>query len=107
MSRTANGPASGPPRTAKAPPRTSAPGNCEVVLAPARHMSSLLKLPQPTQFVEFGTQSATHSATLPTMSKAPRVETHPLREPVGVVNVGSTAGALQSVAPLAGPGPGE
>src|SRR4029453_8689178 len=97
MSRTANGPASGPPRTANAPPRTSAPGAVAVVLAPARHMSSLLKLPQPTQFVDCGTQSAPHSATLPTMSKAPRAETHPLREAVGVVNVGTLLAVLQSV----------
>ena len=70
-------------RTAKkAPPRSSAPGKFDVVLAPARYMSSLLALAQPGQFVEFGTQSATHSARLPTMSKAPRAETQLLRAPV-------------------------
>src|SRR5881296_3851318 len=75
-SRTASGP------TKTAPPRSSAPGKFDVVLAPARYMSSLLALAQPGQFVEFGTQSATHSARLPTMSKVPRAETQPLRAPV-------------------------
>src|SRR5262245_34184184 len=106
VARTASGPASGPPRTAKAPPRSSAPGKFAVVLAPARPMSSLLKPPQPGLFVEAGTQSATHSATLPTISKAPRAETQPLRAPVGVVNVGTTPTLLQSVVPLSGPGSG-
>ena len=49
---------------------------------PGEIMSSLLALAQPGQFVEFGTQSATHSARLPTMSKAPRAETQLLRAPV-------------------------
>src|SRR5207253_3869179 len=71
-------------RTAKKapPPRSSALGKFDVVFAPARYMSSLLALAQPGQFVEFGTQSATHSARLPTMSKAPRAETQLLRAPV-------------------------
>src|SRR5262249_47891050 len=103
MSRTASGPASGPPRTTNAPPRTSAPGEFDVVLAPARHMSSSLKLAQPGQFVEAGTQSATHSATLPTMSKAPRAETQLLRAPV---RDGPSPAVLQSVVPLSGPGSG-
>src|SRR5262249_39734807 len=84
VARTASGPASGPPRTAKAPPRNSAPGKFDVVLAPARHISSSLKPAQPGQLVEAGTQSATHSARLPTMSKAPRAETQLLRAPVSV-----------------------
>src|SRR5512147_1005026 len=88
---------------AKAPPRTSAPGLLLVVLAPARHISSLLKLAQPGQFVGAGTQSATHSATLPTMSKAPRAETQLLRAPVrGRLSLL----VLQSVVPLSGPGSG-
>src|SRR4029453_14869489 len=98
-SLTASGPANGLPT----PPRISAPGKFEVVLAPARHMASLLKPPQSGQLVDWGTQSATHSAPLPTMSKAPRAETHALREPVGDVNVGATPGGLQSVVPLSGP----
>src|SRR5262245_49712539 len=69
VAQTASGPASGPPTAAKAPPRSSAPGKVSSVLAPARHMSSLLKPAQPGQFVEAGTQSATHSARLPTMSE--------------------------------------
>jgi hypothetical protein len=60
----------------------SAPGPLLVVLAPARHMMSSLKLAQPGHSAETGTQSATHSITLPTMSNAPRAETHPLRDPV-------------------------
>src|SRR5262249_22231058 len=57
-SPTVSGPANGPKK--KAPPRTSAPGAVEVVLAPARLIRSLLKPPQPGEFVEAGTQSATH-----------------------------------------------
>src|SRR5262245_19772603 len=100
MSRTASGPAVGPKK--KAPPRTRAPGKVEVVLAPTRHISSLLKPAQPRQFVEFRTQSATHSARLPTMSKAPRAETQLLRAPVGD-RPGPSPEVLQSVVPLSGP----
>src|SRR6185369_17410023 len=82
-SRTASGPAIGPPREAQAPPRNSAPGLFWVVLAPERHMLSLLKLAQPGHIVDCGTQSSTHSARLPTMSKAPRAETQSRRAPVG------------------------
>src|SRR4030095_1932209 len=103
---TASGPASGPSATTKPPPRTNAPGKFKVVLAPARHMASLLKPPQPGQFADAATKSATHSARLPTMSKAPRAETQLLRAPVGVVNVGTTPVLLQSVVPLSGPGAG-
>src|SRR5262245_47791022 len=105
VARTASGPASGPPWTAKAPPRSSAPGKVAVVLAPARHISSSLKPPQPGQLVEAGTQSATHSARLPTMSKAPRAETQLLRAPVGD-RPGPSPEMLQSVVPLSGPGSG-
>src|SRR5262245_15032130 len=103
MSRTASGPAREPKKNA--PPRTSAPGKFAVVLAPARHISSSLKPPQPGQLVEAGTQSATHSARLPTMSKAPRAETQLLRAPVSVAKP-SLAAVLQSVVPLSGPGSG-
>src|SRR5262245_42088226 len=102
---TASGPSSEPKR--KAPPRTKAPGAFEVVLAPARHMASSLKLAQPGQAVEAGAQSATHSARLPTMSKAPRDETQPLRPPVSVTDPlppSFTSAVLQSVVPLSGPG---
>ncbi len=45
-------------------------------------MKSSLKPPQPGHSVESGTQSATHSSRLPTMSKAPRADTQLLRAPV-------------------------
>src|SRR5262249_22405194 len=99
-SRTASGRASGPPIEVNAPPRTGAPGKFEVVLAPARHMSSLLKPPQPGQFVEKGTHSATHSATLPTMSKAPLADTQSRRVPVSDK---SSPAAVQPLLPLSRP----
>src|SRR5574341_412812 len=100
---TASGPARGPPIAANAPPRTSAPGLFRIPFAPARHISSLLKLAQPGHAVGAGTQSATHSATLPTMSKAPRADTQLLRVPV---RDSPSPALLQSVVPLSGPGSG-
>src|SRR5262245_54815721 len=100
---TASGPASGPPIEANAPPRTGVPGKFAVVLAPARHMSSSLKPPQPVQFVEKGSHSATHSATLPTMSKAPLADTQSRRVPV---SDRSSPAVLQSLVPSSGPGSG-
>src|SRR5262245_9730799 len=88
----------------KSPPRSSAAGPVAVVLAPARHMLSSLKLPHPGHAVERGTQSATHSNRLPTMSKAPRAETQLLREPVGATV--RVLKVLQSVVPSSGPGSG-
>lgn len=88
------------PLKKKLPPRSSAPGS-PVVAAPARHWKSPVGLTPALQVphvVERGTQSATHSKTFPTMSKAPRVDTQLLREPVG-----TTANALfvlQSLVPL-------
>src|SRR5574342_729921 len=83
---TAKTPASVPPPTKLPeplkPPRSSAPGPSPV-FAPARHMASSLYRPHPGQAVLRGTQSATHSQRLPTMSKAPTSETQLLREPVG------------------------
>src|SRR6185503_10736094 len=76
---TASGPA--PCRLRKSPPRSSAPGPPVAVLAPKRHIRSSLKPPQLAQVVESGTQSATHSERLPTMSKAPRADEQALREP--------------------------
>src|SRR5262245_44078829 len=99
---TESGPLSSP--TKKKPPRTNAPGAGALVLAPARHMMSSLKLPQFGQSVASGTQSATHSATLPTMSNAPRADTQPLREPVGVVV--ALLAVLHVVACSSGPGSG-
>src|SRR5262245_30954231 len=99
---TRSGPA--PWLTTNEPPRTSAPGPRSVVLAPARHMSSSLNAPQLEHTVESGTQSATHSSTLPTMSNAPRAETHALRAPV-LSSVPSDP-ELQSVVPLSDPGSG-
>src|SRR5215468_2960254 len=100
--RTVRGPAFVP--RMKEPPRVSAPGLLSVALAPARHMPSLLKLPQFGHIVERGTQSATHSSRFPTMSKAPRAERHALREPVS--DTPSGLAVLQSVVPLSGPGSG-
>src|SRR5262245_39555165 len=99
---TERGPLTAPPK--KKPPRISAPGPPSLSLAPARHMRSSLKPPQSTQPVERGTQSAVHSATLPTMSKAPRADTQALREPVRVVV--ALLAALQVVAWSSGPGSG-
>src|SRR5262249_55299220 len=100
----ASGPASGPEKNP--PPRTSAPGNVELPVAPARPISSSLKPPQPGVLVGAGSQSATHSKRLPTMPKAPGAETPPLRAPVSVGK--PTLGpVLQSVVPLSGPGSGD
>src|SRR5262245_47966782 len=80
-----SGPATPPkkkPPKVYEPPRRSAPGALDVVLAPARHMRSSLNAPQPGHVVDAGTQSATHSERFPTMSKAPRAETQRLRAPV-------------------------
>src|SRR5215510_13993010 len=67
-------------------------------------MSSLLNPPQPGQAVERGTQSATHSYRLPTMSKAPRADTQALRAPVS--EAAPIAALLQSAVPSSGPGSG-
>src|SRR6266508_1446592 len=77
---TANGPA--PEPLGKPPPRSRAPGPWAVVEAPERHMRSSLKAPQPGQAVEAGTQTATHSSRLPTMSLAPWFEMQPGLAPV-------------------------
>src|SRR5216117_1342506 len=98
---TANGPAAAP--SEKAPPRSSAPGALLVSLAPARHMRSPLKLAQPGQSVESGVQSATHSARLPTISRAPRADAQRLRSPVSVA---VPRAVLQSAVPSSGPGSG-
>jgi hypothetical protein len=47
-------------------------------------MTSLLNPPQPGHAVAVGTQSATHSSTLPTISKTPQLDLQLLREPVAV-----------------------
>ena len=99
LALTVNGPAAVP--WPKSPPRSSAPGPLAVVLAPERHILSLLKPPHPAHAVERGTQSATHSNRLPTMSKAPRAETQLLHEPVGAT---VKLKVLQSVAWSSGPG---
>src|SRR5262245_54577986 len=66
-------------------------------------MPSSLNPPQPGHCAESGTQSATHSARLPTMSKAPRADTQLLREPEGAT---VPVALLQSVVPLSCPGSG-
>lgn len=84
--------------TSKAPPpRINAPGP-DVVDAPARQLRS----PVPpnnsgAQSVDSGTQSATHSQRLPTMSKAPASETQLLREPVLAGSSKNEKVMLQSV----------
>src|SRR5512143_1451833 len=97
--RTASGPA--PVPSTKEPPRVSAPGPPASVLAPARHIRSLLTAPQPVHTVESGAQSATHSSRLPAMSKAPRAEMQALREPVAETML---LALLQFVARSSGPG---
>src|SRR4029434_6706399 len=92
--RTASGPAFVP--STKAPPRVNAPGPPTAVLAPERHIWSLLRLPQLEHCVESGTQSATHSSRLPTMSKAPRADTQALREPVRTTRSEEHTSELQS-----------
>src|SRR5687767_8269540 len=64
------------------PPRTTAPGPKPAVDAPERHIPLLLKLPQLVHPVDRGTQSATHSATFPTMSLAWKREMQPKLAPV-------------------------
>src|SRR5262245_37616806 len=103
LPRTLSGPALVP--LMKEPPRVNTPAPMPVVVAPERHMSSLLKLAQPGHDVERGTQSATHSSRLPTMSKAPRADTQALREPV-FTTVAKLATVLQSLIPSSGPGSG-
>src|SRR5262250_58320 len=101
---TMSGPLIDPPK--EAPPRNRAPGPASA-FAPARHMKSSLKPPHPGHAVESGTQSATHSIRLPTMSNAPRADTQPARAPVGIVL--PRCSVLQSVVPLSalsGPGSG-
>src|SRR5262245_40400042 len=97
---TASGPACA--KLPKSPPRSSAPGPPAVVLAPDKHMRSSLAPPHPGHAVEAGTQSATHSTTLPTMSKAPREDTHLGREPVGPT-LPTRRSVLQSVVPFSDP----
>src|SRR6185369_17018484 len=99
--------ASGPAFVAETsePPRVSAPGPTPSVLAPTRHIASSLKLAQSAHAVERGTQSATHSSRLPTMSKAPREDTQLLRVPVET-RPGPAADVLQSVVPSSGPASG-
>src|SRR5687767_6809606 len=72
--KTASGPAN---ESLAKSPRISAPGS-PVVAAPARHWLSPVGLTPALQVphtVDRGTQSATHSYRLPTMSKAPRADT--------------------------------
>src|SRR5215467_15174541 len=79
---TESGPAPAP-RTKK-PPRSSAPGS-PVVAAPAQHWSSPVGLTPALHVphaVDCGTQSATHSKRLPTMSNAPSADLQLAREPV-------------------------
>src|SRR5262249_3556438 len=102
---TASGPAN--VMLANSPPRASAPGS-PASLAPTKHWKSPDGLASPFQKLthsgsDRGTQSATHSARLPTMSKAPSAETQLLRSPVPTAIVPVV---LQSVMPLSGPGSG-
>src|SRR5258706_3804664 len=65
----------------KSPPRSRAPNPVLRRSAPAKQLTSPSYIGE-TQSVESGTQSATHSKTLPTMSKAPQLETQLARAPV-------------------------
>jgi hypothetical protein len=78
-----------------------------VVSAPATHWMSPVGLTPGVQLphtVDRGTQSATHSNRLPTMSKVTRDETQLLRDPVRTADI--VLFVLQSVVPLSGPGSG-
>src|SRR5262245_61366162 len=101
LALTVNGPAAVP--WPKSPPRSSALGPA-VVLAPERHILSLLKPPHPGHAVERGTQSATHSYRLPTMSNAPRADTQAVRDPVATVS--RALAVLHAVVPSSSPGSG-
>ena len=57
------------------------------VLAPDKHIWSLLNPPQPGHAVPRAIQSAVHSDRFPTMSNAPQRETQPLREPAATVTL--------------------
>src|SRR5262245_64842954 len=103
----ASGPASAPRR--KLPPRSSAPGS-PVVAAPARYWRSPVGLTPalhvPDSESDRGSQSATHSCRLPTMSNAPCADTQLAREPVGVGSWPDWNVVLQSVVPSSDPGSG-
>src|SRR5262245_9585567 len=100
----ASGPAGVPKKNP--PPRTSAPGKRRASGGAAEPHRVMLKPPQPGVLVGAGSQSATHSKRLPTMSKAPHAETQALRAPVSVGK--PTFGpVLQSVVPSSGPGSGD
>jgi hypothetical protein len=80
----ASGPAAEP--LVKLPPRISTPGAPVVSRSPFRHCSSPVdQAPQGATAAgsESGTESATHSDRLPTMSKAPLDDTQASRDPVG------------------------
>src|SRR5262249_59505056 len=103
---TASGPADVPPAYRKSPPRSNAPG-APLSYAPTSPCASPVALTPGLQApppVDRGTQSATHSKRLPTMSKAPRDDTQLARDPVRAT--ASVLAVLQSVEPLSGPGSG-
>src|SRR5579862_7185868 len=79
----------------------SAPGS-PVVAAPAKHWKSAQPVQLP-QVVDCGTQSATHSSTLPTISCAPHADMQCERDPVGTLV--NTLYVLQSAAPSSPPLP--
>src|SRR5262249_61654455 len=96
---TSSGPASVPLR--KSPPRSSAAGSStrskSPGAAPARHWPSPVGLTpglQVPHVVDRGSQLATHSERLPTMSKAPSDDVQLLREPG--LTVAHTLAALPS-----------
>src|SRR5262249_50950649 len=89
------------------PPRTSAPGS-PASLAPNKHWKSPVGLAAALQKLthsgsDRGTQSATHWASLPTLSKARSGEPQLVGSRVPTKSAGVV---LQSVIPLSGPGSG-
>src|SRR3990170_6168000 len=92
-----------PEPLAKLPPRISAAVPAAWVV-PARQLRSPANSAVPQDPEAGGTQSATHSKRLPTMSKAPNLDLQLLREPVSTTADAATI--LQSVVPLSVPGSG-
>src|SRR5262245_15398030 len=84
----------------KSPPRNNAPGKF-IEPSPPMQLKSPVA-PQVAQtLVAESPQSATHSRTLPTMSKAPVSDTQRLREPVATL--APAVMMLQSLVPLSVP----
>src|SRR5436309_7814998 len=103
--------------SSKSPPRINAPGMLEVLLVslplpvvpgPPKQLRSPPAIPvwlvQSVQLTAPSAQSATHSSTLPTMSKTPQLDLQFDREPVFTAS--PTSEMLQSEVPSSVPGSG-